>query len=137
MSALNRITSILKGVMVDDEAKYVGTEERDGALYMVFELPDGRVQFVDAGAGVFPNNPDDPHHGMGIAPFYDEGGGHGYHPDGFEESHDPESRPKTSMLAQMKDEARTDASEEPEQKVRKAEQLASVLLHDILVKRSF
>jgi len=132
--ALNRTMSILKGVSIDDEAKYVGTEERDGALYMVFELPDGRVQFIDAAADVFPNNPDDPHHGMGVAPFYDEGGGHGYHPDAFEEQHNPSDWPQTSMLAQMKDEARTDASEEPTPKVRKSEQMASQILYDMLLK---
>lgn len=137
MTMIAKMMNILKGVALPDDAELVGTRMVSGEPMMVFETPDGQRFIVDPGAGVFPENPDDPHHGKTVQPFYDEGEKSGYHPDAFHEVFDPsekEESPTTSAIAQMRAEAKERADDGIEQrsKLDKAQHFSSILTYDIL-----
>ena len=88
MSAIDYAWNMLKmGVSLPDDAEGPFDHPDDPDLH-VYESPT-RTFTIPKKIGKFPENPEDPYHGFGVQPWWDEGGKYpGYHP------HASESMPK-------------------------------------------
>ena len=132
MSVFRTMMNILKGVNLPEEAKFLRTEMKDDEPCDVFRYKDELIH-VPHSVGVFPENPDDPHHGMPHQPAYDEGGSQGYHPEVYAQLDDPENDDEdatSSALSELRAEAKTE-DEKPEITT-KAEHFGAEVLSELL-----
>ena len=132
MSTLKKMMSILKGVSLPDEAKFLRTEMKNDEPHDVFRHKDELI-YVPHSVGVFPENPDDPHHGMPSKPGHHEGGDVGYHPEVMAHIDDPandDDDTTTGALSELRAEAKTRDSK-PEITT-KAEHFGAQVLSELL-----
>lgn len=131
MSVMKEMMRILKGVSLPDNAKFLRTEMKDDEPHDVFRHGDELI-YVPHSVGVFPENPDDPHHGMPHQPGWEEQS-HGYHPEVKAHIADPDDDnddTTSSALSELRAEAKTRDSK-PEITT-KAEHFGAEVLSELL-----